>query len=90
MNLKTTAAALILAGLCTSAFADATSANTSQAHKSRIENYQYSTPLDISHVISTTQPANECAAVPVQMTYENSRGERHVLQYLTMGTGCTN
>ncbi|WP_033045984.1 MULTISPECIES: DUF2790 domain-containing protein [Pseudomonas] len=85
MNMKKIAALLMLASLGANAYADTT--NTSSTP---IETYNYSTKLDIEHVISITEPANECAPVPVQMTYEDSHGQRHVLQYQTMGTGCSN
>lgn len=55
-----------------------------------VETYTYATRLDITRVISITEPANTCAPVPVQMTYEDSKGKRHILAYQMMGTGCTN
>jgi len=85
MNTKKMAVVLVLGSLGTHAFAD-----TTETKNIPVENYEYSTKLDIAHVISVTDPANECAPVPVQMTYEDSQGKRYVLQYQTMGTGCTN
>jgi uncharacterized protein YggE len=78
------ALALLLGSLGAQAHADAT-----DTQNLPVETYAYSTKLDIEHVISITEPANECAPVPVQMIYENSHGERHVLQYQVMGTGCS-
>ena len=85
MNMKKLAVVLVLGSLGAHAFAD-----TAETKNIPVETYGYSTKLDIEHVISITDPANECAPVPVQMTYEDSHGKRHVLQYQTMGTGCTN
>lgn len=85
MNMKTMALVLLFASAGANAAADAR-----QTTRVPVETYGYSTHLDIAHVISTTTPANECAAVPVQMTYVDSHGERHVMEYQTMGTGCTN
>lgn len=85
MNMKKMALVLMLGSLGANAYAD-----TAQTNNIAVETYGYSTKLDIEHVISITEPANECAPVPVQMTYEDSHGERHVLQYQTMGTGCSN
>ena len=85
MNMKQMALVLILGSLGANVYAD-----TAQTKNIPVETYGYSTKLDIEHVVSITEPANECAPVPVQMTYEDSHGERHVLQYQTMGTGCSN
>lgn len=85
MNLTKMALVLLFASAGANAAPDAT-----QSGQIPVETYSYSTRLDIAHVISTTTPADECAPVPVQMTYEDSHGKRHVMEYQTMGTGCTN
>lgn len=85
MTLKKTALLLILGTFGAHVYA----ADSAEAKATPIETYDYATRLDIEHVISITEPANECAPVPVQMTYEDSYGERHVLQYQVMGTGCS-
>ncbi|WP_350646505.1 DUF2790 domain-containing protein [Pseudomonas sp. HY13-MNA-CIBAN-0226] len=69
--------------------AHAYAADNAESKTIPIETYDYATKLDIEHVISISEPANECAPVPVRMTYEDSYGERHVLQYQVMGTGCS-
>ena len=46
--------------------------------------------LDIAHVISSTDIANVCAVVPVRMTYEDTNGQKHILEYRVMGNGCAN
>ncbi|ROM61938.1 hypothetical protein BK653_30270 [Pseudomonas brassicacearum] len=86
MTFKKIALLFIIGGFGAQAYA----ASTETQRTTPVETYNYSTKLDIEHVVSITEPANECAPVPVQMTYEDSYGERHVLQYLVMGTGCSN
>jgi hypothetical protein len=54
------------------------------------QEYTYATPLDIAKVISMDAVPNVCEVVPMTMTYEDSAGRRHVLNYRVMGTGCTN
>lgn len=63
---------------------------TGNASQTPVENYTYSTKLDIDKVITVTDIADQCGPVPAQMTYEDSHGQRHVLQYQVMGTGCSN
>lgn len=55
-----------------------------------VEHCSYSQHLDIAHVISTTDIANVCAVVPVRMTYEDTNGQKHILEYRVMGNGCSN
>ncbi|HEY0287858.1 MAG TPA: DUF2790 domain-containing protein [Pseudomonas sp.] len=55
-----------------------------------VEQYTYSTHLDIAKVISIDEIPNVCAVVPEHMTYEDSQGKRHVLEYQVMGNGCSN
>ncbi len=58
------------------------------AEQPKIEKYTYGTKLDIAKVISVETPARVCEAVPVHMVYEDHQGQRHVLEYRVMGTGC--
>ncbi|MGF6667933.1 DUF2790 domain-containing protein [Pseudomonas monsensis] len=83
MNFKKIAPDLLLGSFGAHAYAD-----KSDAANFPVETYSSSTNMDIEHVTFITELANECAPVPVQMTYEDSHGERHVLQYQVMGTGC--
>ncbi|WP_367253491.1 DUF2790 domain-containing protein [Pseudomonas sp. stari2] len=85
MNFKKIALVLMLGSFGAHAYAD-----TAEANNTPVETYSYATKLDIAHVISISEPANECAPSPVQMTYEDSYGEQHVLQYQVMGSGCSN
>ena len=55
-----------------------------------VEQYSYSTHLDVAQVISQTEIADVCGVVPMRMTYEDSQGKRHVLAYEVMGSGCSN
>ncbi len=72
---------LILGVLCSAAMAD---------EPLPVEHYSYAQHLDIAHVISTSDVADVCAVVPVRMTYEDSKGQRHMLEYHVMGSGCSN
>lgn len=50
--------------------------------------YQANQDLDIVRVISHSEIPEVCKVVPVEMVYEDSKGERHVHRYQVMGTGC--
>ncbi|AWM91687.1 DUF2790 domain-containing protein [Pseudomonas sp. 31-12] len=52
--------------------------------------YQYGMNLDIAHVVAITPAADVCGVVPVEMTYLDSKGATHILQYSEFGTGCSN
>ncbi len=89
MNTMKIALLLALGSIGAHAHADGRGA-TANPGKIPVETYSYSTKLDIKRVISMSEPASECAPVPVQMMYEDSSGKRHILEYLIMGTGCSN
>ncbi len=89
MNLSKIALLLALASLGAPAFAD-DSASTAATTKTPVETYTYDTHLDIKRVISVSDVGNQCGPVPAQMTYEDSHGQQHVLEYQVMGTGCSN
>lgn len=72
---------LIFGFFCTAAMAEEPPA---------VEQYSYSQHLDIARVISISEVANVCAVVPVRMTYEDSKGQKHILEYRAMGSGCSN
>ncbi|MBA1200746.1 DUF2790 domain-containing protein [Pseudomonas capeferrum] len=78
---------LILALIGASSFALADEASTS-ASQPVVEQYDYSTNLDIKRVISLSTLPNVCEVVPATMTYEDHQGQVHVLQYRAMGEGC--
>ena len=52
--------------------------------------YRYGMALDIAEVVSITPVADVCGVVPVEMTYLDSKGAKHILQYSEFGTGCSN
>ncbi|MHC8377505.1 DUF2790 domain-containing protein [Pseudomonas sp. MDT1-16] len=64
--------------------------STAADSKLPVETYTYDTKLDIKKVITVTDIPDQCGPVPAHMTYEDSQGQRHVLQYQVMGTGCSN
>ena len=51
---------------------------------------RYGMALDIAEVVSITPVADVCGVVPVEMTYLDSHGAKHILQYSEFGTGCSN
>ncbi|WP_397452953.1 DUF2790 domain-containing protein [Pseudomonas sp. NA-150] len=55
-----------------------------------VETYTYDTKLDIKKVIAVTDTSDQCGLVPVQMTYEDSRGQAHIIQYQALASGCSN
>jgi hypothetical protein len=85
-------AALVVMALCgfsAMAMAEESTAKVA-AQQQRIEQYSYSTHLDIAKVISVDEVPNVCRVVPQHMTYEDSKGQRHVMEYQVMGNGCSN
>lgn len=87
MSLQKTALFFALFGAGMPLFA-AESPSTA-ASAAPIENYTYATKLDIQKVVGTSEIPDQCGAVPVRMTYEDSHGQQHTLQYLVMGQ-CSN
>ena len=55
-----------------------------------VEDYTYSTKLDVAKVLSMSTIPEVCEVVPVKMEYEDSQGQRHILNYHVMGNGCSN
>jgi hypothetical protein len=53
-----------------------------------VEEYTYTTHLDIAKVVSMSDIPNVCEVVPARMTYEDSKGVQHILEYRVMGNGC--
>jgi len=89
MNLSKIAFILVLGSAAAQAFAD-DGYSTAATSKPPVETYTSNAKPDIEKVISITEAADQCAPVPVQMTYEDAHGQRHILQYQVMGTGCSN
>ncbi|GAA0411938.1 Protein of unknown function [Pseudomonas extremaustralis] len=93
-KVKTVMKALLvmaLSSLCATA-ALAEEAPTEQAGKNApiVEDYTYSTHLDIAKVLSMSTIPEVCEVVPAKMEYEDSKGQRHILNYHVMGNGCSN
>ncbi|WP_342654082.1 DUF2790 domain-containing protein [Pseudomonas sp. F3-2] len=78
---------LLLSGLASLAVAGEASTQTANVS---VEKYSYSQNLDIAHVVAVTQVPNVCKVVPVQLTYDDSKGNRHIMEYQVLGNGCTN
>lgn len=55
-----------------------------------VTQYSYGMHLDIAHVVKVTPVADVCGPTPVQMTYSDSKGDVHVMEYNVTGTGCMN
>jgi len=89
MNFSKMALILVLGSATAQAFAD-DSHSTAATSKIAVETYTYAAKPDIEKVIAITEASDQCAPTPVQMTYEDSHGQRHILQYQVMGTGCSN
>lgn len=53
-----------------------------------VKEYVYGMKLDIARVVSIKTDNPLCTVGPAWMTYEDSQGERHVLEYRRMGDGC--
>ncbi|MGE8454111.1 MAG: DUF2790 domain-containing protein [Pseudomonadales bacterium] len=77
---------LVLGSLCGAAMAG----EANDAEQIPVEQYSYSQHLDIARVISMSEVPNVCEVVPARMTYEDSQGQKHILEYRVMGNGCSN
>ncbi|KIY39370.1 MULTISPECIES: DUF2790 domain-containing protein [Pseudomonas] len=77
---------LVLGSLCGAAMAG----EAKEAEQIPVEQYSYSQHLDIARVISMSEVPNVCEVVPARMTYEDSKGQKHILEYRVMGNGCSN
>mgnify|MGYP003582727630 CR=1 FL=1 len=79
---------LVLGSVCGAAMADNLANNG--AEQIPVEQYSYSQHLDIAKVLSMSEIPNVCEVVPARMTYEDSQGQKHILEYRVMGNGCSN
>ncbi|MGV8917210.1 MAG: DUF2790 domain-containing protein [Pseudomonas sp.] len=57
------------------------------AETTPVEHYSYGTHVDIAKVISQTAPDEYKDVSPVQLTYLDSAGVRHIMEYDVVGTG---
>ncbi|KAA8702310.1 MULTISPECIES: DUF2790 domain-containing protein [Pseudomonas] len=82
---------MALASLCaTAALADEIPTDVASQSTAVVEEYTYSTDLDIAKVVSMSSIPNVCEVVPARMEYEDHQGQRHILNYKVMGNGCSN
>lgn len=51
--------------------------------------YQYGMQLDVAKVISIEQANDRCEVAPAKMTYADSKGQVHVLEYLRQTERCS-
>ncbi|KSF81279.1 DUF2790 domain-containing protein [Pseudomonas paraeruginosa] len=54
-----------------------------------VEEYAYGMHLDVARVISSTDTSEACGIVPARMTYEDSKGRKHTVEYQVWGNGCS-
>ena len=82
---------MALSSLCaTAALADEAPTELAGQNAPIVEDYTYSTHLDVAKVLSMSEVQNVCEVVPAKMEYEDSQGQRHILNYKIMGNGCSN
>ena len=82
---------LALSSLCANAaLADEAPTELAGRNAPIVEDYTYSTHLDVAKVVSMSDIPQVCEVVPVKMEYEDSQGQRHILNYHVMGNGCSN
>lgn len=82
---------MALASLCaTAALADEIPTDVASQSTAIVEEYTYTTDLDIAKVVSMSSIPNVCEVVPARMEYEDHQGQRHILNYKVMGNGCSN
>ncbi|MBK5415835.1 DUF2790 domain-containing protein [Pseudomonas sp. TH31] len=81
---------LALSSLCATAMADEAPTDVAQQKPAVVEEYTYSTHLDIANIVSMSEVPNVCEVVPMKMEYDDSKGQRHILRYSVMGNGCSN
>lgn len=91
--MKAVATVLLCACLPTLALANQAADSTQAGQVMEVEHYNYGTDLDVKRVISIKRINNLgtlCGVTPVDMVYEDSRGQRHDVEYLSMVSGCGN
>ena len=80
---------LALSSVCATAMAAESSTDVA-SQQTPVEEYTYSSHLDIAEVISMSEVPHVCEVVPARMEYKDSKGQRHILHYSVMGNGCSN
>lgn len=80
---------LALAGVSCMTLAAERPATTDGQEQANVEHYEYGMDLDVARVIQSAEVPNTCGVEPVQMVYEDHQGQRHTLEYLVAGSGCS-
>lgn len=81
-------ALLALAGYAGMSFASQPAVGTNSDEQPVITQYTYGMKLDIAKVINIRTDNPLCVVGPAWMTYEDSQGKRHILEYRRMGEAC--
>lgn len=79
---------LALAGVSCMALAGERPAADEQ-QQVNVERYEYGMELDVARVIQPADIPSTCGVEPVRMVYEDHQGQRHTLEYLVVGSGCS-
>jgi hypothetical protein len=82
--------AIFLAGFSCLSMANEQLADGSQAEQGKVVKYSYGMDLDIAKVVKSADLQGFCGIQPVQMTYRDTAGEHHTVEYLTHGSACGN
>ena len=73
---------MALSSLCaTAALADEAPTELAGQNAPIVEDYTYSTHLDVAKVLSMSSIPEVCEVVPVKMEYEDSQSQPHILYY---------
>lgn len=75
---------LLIAAMSFAAFSAHANENNSTQTPERV---QFGVVLDVAKVINKTQGTEVNGIIPVLLTYQDSRGEQHTVQYDLMGEG---
>ncbi len=79
---------LALAGFAGVSMASQPAISNDGQEQPMVKEYVYGMKLDIARVVSIKTDNPTCTVGPAWMTYEDSQGERHTLEYRRMGDGC--
>ncbi|MBX9756948.1 MAG: DUF2790 domain-containing protein [Pseudomonadaceae bacterium] len=80
---------LALVGVSGVALAAQESVVGNNQQPAKVEHYSYSMNLDIAQVISRSPASDACGVVPARIVYDDSHGQRHILEYSELGNGCS-
>jgi hypothetical protein len=65
----------------------AVNAHANEATTAPTDHVQFGTVLDIVKVINKTEGTEVNGIIPIQLSYQDSRGEQHAVQYDLMAEG---